>query len=112
MNFLNWIKGAVSFLSSFLTKDRMALIGVIIQLILTALREVDKMKDMSDAAKRATAFGLLTEDLPKIIEYGVKLKKIEDATGKGCLTAEGRVDSDCDGVEDPDDACPNDPDCQ
>lgn len=117
-NFLQWIKGAVGFLSKFLTKDRLALIGMIVQIILEALRTVDKMDGLTDDAKRATAYGLLTEDLPKIIEYGVKLKKIEDQTGKGCLTPDGKVDANCDGIADADQCfedgevipCPE-PDC-
>ena len=30
----------------------------------------------------------------------------------GCVTEDGCPDSDCDGVADSDDACPDDPDCQ
>jgi hypothetical protein len=61
-NFFSWIKGAVDFLSKFLTADRLALVGSIIKIILTALRKVDEMSELSDEAKRATAFGLLTEE--------------------------------------------------
>ena len=111
-NFLNWIKGAVDFLAKFLTKDRLALIGAIIQIILGAVKKVDEMDKLSDEAKRAAAYGLLVEDLPKLIEYGVKLKKIEEATGKGCVLPDGRLDSDCDGKADDEDKCPNDPNCQ
>lgn len=111
-NFLSWIKGAVDFMAAFLTKDRLALIGAIVQIILVAIRKVDEMDTLSDDAKRATAYGLLTEDLPKLIEYGVKLKKIEDSTGKGCVLPDGRLDSDCDGKADSDDPCPTDPNCK
>ena len=111
-NFLAWIKGAVDFLAKFLTADRVALIAAIIKIILDSIRKVDQMDSLSNDAKRAAAYGLLTEDLPKIIELGVKLRTVEDSTGKPCITPDGQLDSDCDGTPDHLDPCPNDPHCR